>query len=67
MMSGGKGVHERRYYCGFGANPGFGIYGGATNTIFGFIRAVHYCFHWWESVTYLQKDNKKISINEAKD
>jgi hypothetical protein len=39
---------------------------GARHTTFGFIRAVLTATIGGKGVTYLQKDNKKISINEAR-
>jgi hypothetical protein len=65
MISAGKVYTKENIIAGFGANPGFGIDGGATYDIW-LYKGGPNCFHWFERVTYLQKDNKKISINEAR-
>jgi len=65
MISAGLVYTKENIIAGFGANPGFGIDGGATYDIW-LYKGGPNCFHWFERVTYLQKDNKKISINEAR-
>ena len=65
MISAGKVYTIENIEAGYGANPGFGIDGGATYSVL-FYKGGPNCFHWWERVTYLQKDNKKISVSEAR-
>lgn len=65
MISAGKVYTKENIIAGFGANPGFGIDGGATYDIW-LYKGGPNCFHWFERVTYLQKDNKKISVSEAR-
>jgi hypothetical protein len=65
MISAGKVYTKENIVEGYGANPGFGIDGGATYDIW-FYKGGPNCFHWWERKVYLQKDNKNISVNEAR-
>lgn len=46
-------------------NPGFGFQGASTYDIWQF-KGGPRCHHFWERRTYLRKDNKRISVNEAK-
>jgi len=46
-------------------NPGFGPNGSNTNSIW-FYKGGARCFHFWKRQTYLRKNNKKISVNQAK-
>lgn len=65
MISAGKVYTIENIEAGYGANPGFGIDGGATYSVL-FYKGGPNCFHWWERVTYLQKNNKKITVTEAR-
>ena len=65
MIRAGKVYTKENIVAGFGANPGFGIDGGATYDIW-LYKGGPNCFHWFERVTYLQKGNEKISVNEAR-
>ena len=46
-------------------NPGFGPNGSNTYSIW-FYKGGARCFHFWKRQTYLRKNNKKISVNQAK-
>ena len=46
-------------------NPGFGEGGSNTYDIFLF-KGGPQCHHFWKRQTYLKKNNKKISVNQAK-
>tara|TARA_R110002167_G_scaffold6795_4_gene32088 strand:+ start:300 stop:2366 length:2067 start_codon:yes stop_codon:yes gene_type:complete len=46
-------------------NPGWGKYGANKYSIWLF-KGGALCRHWWERQTYLKKNNKKITVNEAK-
>lgn len=46
-------------------NPGLGKRGADTYSIWLYKGGVN-CKHFWERVIYLRKDNKKISVNEAR-
>ena len=46
-------------------NPGFGPNGANTYDIFLFKGGAN-CYHYWGRKTYLKKNNKKISVNEAR-
>jgi len=65
MIGAGLVYTKENIVRGFGANPGFGIDGGATYDIW-LYKGGPNCYHWFERVTYLQKNNKKISVNEAR-
>jgi len=65
MIRAGLVYTKENIVAGFGANPGFGIDGGATYDIW-LYKGGPNCFHWFERVTYLQKGNNKISVNEAR-
>ena len=47
------------------ANPDFAPKGKRTYNIFLYKGGVN-CRHWWQRVIYLKKDNKKISVNQAR-
>jgi capsid portal protein len=65
MITAGKVYTRENILAGFGANPGFGIDGAPTYDIW-FYKGGPNCYHWWERVTYLQKNNQKITVNEAR-
>lgn len=46
-------------------NPGFGPRGADTYDIF-FYKGGPNCYHFWERRTYLKKDNKRITVNQAR-
>ena len=46
-------------------NPGFGANGSNTYSIW-FYKGGARCHHFWKRHTYLRKNNKKISVNQAK-
>lgn len=46
-------------------NPGLGAGGSNTYDLFLYKGGAN-CHHFWKRQTYLRKDNKKISVNEAK-
>ena len=46
-------------------NPGWGPYGASTYSIWEF-KGGALCQHFWTRKTYLKKNNKNISVNEAK-
>jgi len=46
-------------------NPGWGEYGANTYSIWLF-KGGALCRHWWSRQTYLKKNNKNITVNEAK-
>jgi len=46
-------------------NPGWGEYGANKYSIWLF-KGGALCRHWWERQTYLKKNNKRITVNEAK-
>ena len=46
-------------------NPGFGPGGTNTYDLFLFKGGAN-CYHYWGRKTYLKKNNKKISVNEAR-
>ena len=48
-----------------GANPGWGANGAARYSIW-LYKGGGSCQHFWERRTFLQKDNKRVSINEAR-
>jgi hypothetical protein len=48
-----------------GANPGWGPGGSNTYDLF-LYKGGGSCQHFWERRTFLQKDNKRISVNEAR-
>lgn len=48
-----------------GVNPGFGKGGARNYNIFLYKGGVN-CRHWWQRVIYLKKNNKKISVNQAR-
>tara|TARA_R110002074_G_scaffold87830_3_gene193882 strand:+ start:4241 stop:5965 length:1725 start_codon:yes stop_codon:yes gene_type:complete len=65
MINSGKVYTMEDIQDADGANPGFGI-GGSKRYSIWFFKGGPNCFHWWERVIYLQKDNDKISVNEAR-
>ena len=65
MISAGKVYTKDDILEASGANPGFGI-GGSDDYNIWFYKGGPNCYHWWERVTFLQKDNEKISVNEAR-
>ena len=65
MIGAGLVYTKENIIKGFGANPGFGIDGAPTYDIW-FYKGGPNCYHWWERVTYLQKNNKKITVTEAR-
>jgi len=65
MIGAGLVYTKENIVAGFGANPGFGIDGAATMNIW-LYKGGPNCYHWFERVTYLQKNNKKVSVNEAR-
>ena len=50
---------------GRAVNPGFGPNGSDTYDLFLF-KGGPRCHHFWKRQTYLRKNNKKISVNQAK-
>jgi hypothetical protein len=46
-------------------NPGWGAYGASTYSIWEF-KGGALCRHFWTRQTYLKKNNKKVTVNEAK-
>lgn len=48
-----------------GVNPGFGKGGSNNYNIFLYKGGVN-CKHWWQRVIYLKKNNKVISVNDAR-
>ena len=65
MIGAGKVYTKDDILQASGSNPGFGI-GGSNSYNIWFYKGGPNCYHWWERVTYLQKGNKKISVNEAR-
>tara|TARA_R110001599_G_scaffold26754_1_gene94316 strand:- start:204 stop:971 length:768 start_codon:yes stop_codon:yes gene_type:complete len=47
-------------------NPGWGPYGASTYSIWEF-KGGALCRHWWERRTFLKKNNKRVTVNEARD
>ena len=67
MMAAGK-VYRKEdiMFAGDRAvNPGWGEYGANKYSIWLF-KGGALCRHWWERQTYLKKNNKRITVNEAK-
>jgi hypothetical protein len=68
-----KMVSSKRVYrkedieaaSGRAVNPGFGPNGSDTYDLFLF-KGGPRCHHFWKRQTYLRKNNKKISVNQAK-
>ncbi len=48
-----------------GVNPGLGVGGSNDYNIFLYKGGVN-CRHYWERRTYLRKNNKKITVTEAR-
>ena len=48
-----------------GVNPGFGKGGSNNYNIFLYKGGVN-CKHWWQRIIYLKKNNKVISVNQAR-
>jgi len=65
MINAGLVYTKENIIAGFGANPGFGIDGAPTYDIW-LYKGGPNCYHWFERVTYLQKNNKKITVTEAR-
>jgi len=77
MMAGGKTKNGQKIggrvfrkediiYAGDRAvNPGWGEYGANTYSLWLF-KGGALCRHWWSRQTYLKKNNKNITVNEAK-
>jgi len=46
-------------------NPGFGPHGADTYDIWRFKAGIA-CHHYWQRKTYLRRNNKRITVNEAR-
>jgi len=65
MVGAGKVYRKEDIEAASGANPGFGKGGAATYNVW-FYKGGPRCRHWWQRVTYLKKNNERISVREAR-
>jgi predicted DNA-binding antitoxin AbrB/MazE fold protein len=65
MMDAGKVYRKEDIDAAQGANAGFGPNGSRTYDIF-LYKGGPWCRHIWERRTYLRKNNKHITVNEAR-
>ena len=65
MVGAAKVFRKEDIEAAKGANPGFGKGGASTYDVF-LYKGGPRCHHWWQRVTYLRKDNKRISVRDAR-
>jgi len=65
MMRAGKVYRKEDIDAGNGANPGFGEFGASTYDIFKY-KGGPRCRHYWTRLTYLRRNNERISVNQAR-
>lgn len=65
MLGAGKVYRREDIQAARGANPGFGERGAREYDIW-LYKGGPRCRHFWLRETYLQKDNKRVSVNQAR-
>jgi hypothetical protein len=65
MMQAGKFYRREDIEAQSGANPGFGE-GGASNYDIWLYKGGPRCHHFWLRATFLKKDNKRVSVSQAR-